>query len=99
MNVPIARYAPRAESSSPDPVVRLVCPLSGSVDYWSNSAQPAESTSDSWPKPSLKALYRTHQEYLSKFTQATHDAVAAGYLLEPDANEAIDQAAVSEVGN
>jgi hypothetical protein len=98
MKVPIARYAPRGETSSSDPVLRLVCPLSGSVDYWSNTAEPSAPPTDLWPEPSLKSLYRSHDAYVSKFKQAARDAVAAGYLLELNAKESIDQAVHSEVG-
>jgi hypothetical protein len=97
MNVPSARYAPRAVTSSSDPVLRLVCPLSGSVNYWSNTAAPATPPADPWPEPSLKSLYRSHDAYVTKFTQAARDAVAAGYLLELNAKESIDQAVQSEV--
>jgi hypothetical protein len=37
----------------------------------------------------LKTLYPTPADYLSKYTEATKAAVTAGYLLPPDAEEAI----------
>jgi Alpha/beta hydrolase domain len=98
INVPIARYAPTGSTSSPDPLVGLICRLAGTTDYWSNTAEAPTPPTDPWPEPSLKALYRNHGKYVSAFAHATREAVAAGYLLEPDANDAMEWAAQSNVG-
>ncbi len=97
MNVPIARYAPRAEMTSQDPVLRVVCPLAGSVEYWTNSAR-AGSSAGSWAQPSLKALYLDHDDYVGKFTRSAREAVSAGYVLEPSAKESMERANRSAVG-
>jgi Alpha/beta hydrolase domain len=98
INVPIARYAPTGSTSSPDPLVGLICRLAGTTDYWSNTAEAPTPPTDPWPEPSLKALYRNHGKYVSAFAHATREAVAAGYLLEPDAEDAMEWAAQSNVG-
>jgi len=43
------------------------------------------------------SLYPTHGKYVSKFVAATNDLRKAGFLLEPDAEEAKTQAAESNV--
>ena len=100
MNVPVARYGPSGATSSTDSLVRLLCNLAGTVDYWSNTPEPpsAGPPADLWPDPPLKDLYRNHGAYVSAFTQATRAAVKAGYLLEPDAQASIDAAAHADVG-
>jgi hypothetical protein len=45
----------------------------------------------------LNSLYRNHGKYVSQFVQATNDLRKAGFLLEPDAEEAKTQAAESDV--
>ncbi len=45
----------------------------------------------------LSSLYRNHGEYVAKFVAATIDLVKAGFMLEPDAEEAKPQAAESDV--
>ena len=100
MNVPVARYGPSGATSSTDSLVRLLCNLAGTVDYWSNTPEPpsAGPPADLWPDPPLKDLYRNHGAYVSAFTQATRAAVKAGYLLGPDAQASIDAAAHADVG-
>jgi Alpha/beta hydrolase domain len=44
INVPIARYAPTGSTSSPDPLVGLICRLAGTTDYWSNTAEAPDAT-------------------------------------------------------
>ncbi len=45
----------------------------------------------------LSSVYRNHGDYVSKFAHATNDLAAAGFLLEPDAEEAKTHAAESAV--
>jgi hypothetical protein len=45
----------------------------------------------------LDSLYPTHGKYVSQFVAATNGLRDAGFLLEPDAEEAKTQAAESNV--
>jgi len=46
---------------------------------------------------SLDSLYTNHGKYLSKFAHATNDLETAGFLLDPDAEEAKTDAGASDV--
>ena len=48
-------------------------------------------------KAKLQALYSTHQDYVSKFTEAADAALNAGFLLQADYEEAVAQAQAAEV--
>jgi hypothetical protein len=45
----------------------------------------------------LSSVYRNHGKYVSQFVHATNDLSKAGFLLDPDAQEAKTQAAQSDV--
>jgi hypothetical protein len=45
----------------------------------------------------LSSVYTNHGDYVSQFIQATNDLTQAGFLLNPDAQEARTQAAESDV--
>ncbi len=45
----------------------------------------------------LSSLYRNHGKYVSEFVHATNELEKAGFLLEPDAEEAKTHAAESDV--
>ena len=49
-------------------------------------------------KARLDALYPNHYDYVQKFTSAANSAVAAGYMLDQDAQEAITNAQASIIG-
>jgi hypothetical protein len=46
----------------------------------------------------LTALYKNHGQFVSQWSQATQDAVQAGYLLRPDADELKNAAVTSQIG-
>jgi len=46
----------------------------------------------------LNALYKDHGQFASKWGQAAHDAVKAGFLIQADAVELLKAAAKSQIG-
>jgi hypothetical protein len=86
MDVPFATYT--ASNSPADPTdffSTLICTLGGSVVPFT--------------KEQLLQLYPTHDDYLTKYTQASDKAVADGYLLEADRRDAIELAKLAKVPN
>jgi hypothetical protein len=49
------------------------------------------------PRPSLEERYGSHEGYVAAVRKATERAMAAGFLLRPDAEELIRQAEASRV--
>jgi hypothetical protein len=74
-----------------------VCNYVGGMIPFARSRQERLATSD--PRPSLEERYGTHQGYVQAVTNAADAAVAAGYLLQADADALIAQAAASNVLN
>jgi hypothetical protein len=46
----------------------------------------------------LAGLYKNHGQFVSQWGQAAHDAVKAGFLVQPDAVELLKAAAKSQIG-
>ncbi len=73
------------------------CTNLGGFDLF--DGQPAGTTiSDFWDEPTINQLYRNHGAYIAAFVQAVDRLVAAGFMLEPDAEIAKADAARSGIG-
>jgi hypothetical protein len=57
----------------------------------------AERTANSDPRLSLEERYRDHAGYVEAVKSAAAKAVAQGFLLQPDADKLVSQAAASNV--
>jgi hypothetical protein len=57
----------------------------------------AERTANSDPRLSLEERYRDHAGYVEAVKAAAAKAVAQGFLLQPDADKLVSQAAASNV--
>ncbi len=92
IEVPIGRFMGMNETPG-DPT----CALSGGFDLF--DGQPAGTTiNDFWDEPTINQLYRNHGSYVAAFVQAVDRLVAAGFMLEPDAEIAKADAARSGIG-
>ena len=92
IEVPIGRFI-----GTNAPATSLICRTSGGFDLF--DGQPTGTTpNDIWNEPTLNQLYINHGSYVSVFVQAVDNVVRAGFMLEPDAQIARTQAALSEIG-
>jgi len=57
----------------------------------------AERMANEDPRPSLEERYGSHDGYVAKVKDAAQKIVAAGFLLQDDANRLIDEADKSNV--
>jgi hypothetical protein len=78
IDVPIATYTKSNTASGGDLISSFACALSGSVVAFT----PAR----------LLQLYPTHDAYVQKYTQTADKAVAAGFMLQSDRDNAVAQA-------
>jgi hypothetical protein len=73
------------------------CALTGGFDLF--DGQPAGTTvNDFWNEPMIDQVYGNHGSYVHAFVQAVDDLVAAGFMLEADAEIAKTDAARSGIG-
>lgn len=92
IEVPIGRFIGINETSG-----KPVCVFTGGFDLF--DGQPAGTTiNDFWNEPTINQLYRNHGAYIGAFVQAVDRLVAAGFMLEPDAEIAKADAARSGIG-
>lgn len=84
IEVPIATYSTTSSAPNPaDPTGGLACSLGG--------------TAASFSADKLATLYPTHDDYVAKYKAAADKALAAGYLLQADYDDAIQQAQAAPV--
>jgi hypothetical protein len=84
IDVPIATYDLENGPADPFNVIGfLACGLGGNTVYF-NEAK-------------LLQLYPTHEDYVAQYTAAADEALAAGYLLQADYDEAVMQAQAAAV--
>ena len=78
--------------SSTFPLPRCAVTATPARRFVSCSATPCRST-----RPTLAALYPTHEDYVTKFSKATDAAVKAGFILAADAKNLKAAAASSTI--
>jgi hypothetical protein len=84
IQVPIATYGfDNAPASSTDFVAVLACGLGGTTIPFTASQ--------------LLELYPTHDDYVKKFTAAADEALAKGYFLQADRDEAVQEAMAAPI--
>ncbi len=92
IKVPIGRFIAVNETAG-----KPFCTNLGGFDLF--DGQPAGTTiNDFWDEPTINQLYRNHGAYIAAFVQAVDRLVAAGFMLEPDAEIAKADAARSGIG-
>jgi len=92
IEVPVARFI-----GTNGPPNNLVCMYTGGLDLF--DGEPAGTTgNDFWEEPTIDRSYRNHGSYVAAFVQAVGELVAAGFMLEPDAEIAKADAARSGIG-
>jgi hypothetical protein len=91
MEVPIARFI----GTNGPPT--LLCRTSGGLDLFDGEAAGA-TPNDRWDEPTIEQLYPNHGAYLSEFVKAVENIVAAGFMLQADAEIATSTAARRPVG-
>ncbi len=86
IDVPIATHNNDNAPLNPlDFIAMLACGLSGNSIYFTEAQ--------------LLALYPTHEDYVAKYTAAADQALANGYLLQADYDEAIQEAQAAPIPN
>jgi hypothetical protein len=84
IDVPIATYGLNNGASDPFNIIgALACGLGGETIAFSEAE--------------LQQLYPTHDDYVAKYTAAADEALAAGYLLQADYDEAVMQAQAAAI--
>jgi hypothetical protein len=92
IEVPIGRFSGMNETPG-----KPACALTGGFDLF--DGQPAGTTvNDFWNEPMIDQVYGNHGSYVHAFVQAVDDLVAAGFMLEADAEIAKTDAARSGIG-
>jgi hypothetical protein len=71
----------------------------GNASFVSILACPFLGNTAPFSAATLAALYPTHHHYVSKFTRAAKAALDAGFLLQPDYDEAVSSAKVANIPN
>jgi hypothetical protein len=72
-----------------------ICNYVGGMVPFARTAAERRANGD--PRPSLEERYGSHEGYVAAVRKATERAMAAGFLLKPDADELIRQAEASRV--